>query len=392
MSTVFWLLTGQALSGCGTTEEPSIDVAAALSGADSLQVENPVPGVRHIYAWDRDGPWAINVLEFRTGVCDLEVKAVKAGPPLSARQRTSELGHGAVASVNADFFGIPMGTPVGPHVSDGRLLVGPGQRPVYAISSGRHWIGSASTDGYLAHGPDTLRLEQVNRRSGGQGTGDETELGAVLFDYWFGDVLPGDTGVWSIPVARIQSDGMVSRGIALSSVERGAAVRLDTATVAFAGDRAAGRWLERVGAGDTLVWTVSLRSADYEAVGPAEEAVGGFPVLVRRGEVAPEVDETSTGFGESPHPRTAVGFVDDGEWVILVTVDGRQQGFSEGMSLRKLAELMQQLGADHALNLDGGGSTAMVVSGNVVNRPSDAQGERAVGNALVVLGGHCNDH
>jgi exopolysaccharide biosynthesis protein len=56
------------------------------------------------------------------------------------------------------------------------------------------------------------------------------------------------------------------------------------------------------------------------------------------------------------------------------------------MSLGELAEFFQRLGATEALNLDGGGSTAMVVEHTVVNRPSDREGERANANAIVILG------
>jgi exopolysaccharide biosynthesis protein len=56
------------------------------------------------------------------------------------------------------------------------------------------------------------------------------------------------------------------------------------------------------------------------------------------------------------------------------------------MSLAELTDLFQQLGAVEALNLDGGGSTALVVRGAVANRPSDASGERPVANALMLLG------
>jgi exopolysaccharide biosynthesis protein len=90
------------------------------------------------------------------------------------------------------------------------------------------------------------------------------------------------------------------------------------------------------------------------------------------------------------HPRTAVGMSRDGRRLWLVTVDGRQPDHSAGMSLLELGTLMRNLGAVQAINLDGGGSTAMVVRNRagelvVVNKPSDAQGERAVGNALAVV-------
>ena len=91
------------------------------------------------------------------------------------------------------------------------------------------------------------------------------------------------------------------------------------------------------------------------------------------------------------HPRTAVGIAANGKRVILVVVDGRRAGYSDGMTLRELAGLMMSLGARDALNLDGGGSTTMAVTNpetgalEVVNRPSDATGERTVGDALGII-------
>jgi exopolysaccharide biosynthesis protein len=68
----------------------------------------------------------------------------------------------------------------------------------------------------------------------------------------------------------------------------------------------------------------------------------------------------------------------------LITVDGRSES-SSGMSLAELADLMRSLGVYQGLNLDGGGSTTMVIRGEVVNHPSDSTGERPVGNAILVV-------
>jgi exopolysaccharide biosynthesis protein len=68
---------------------------------------------------------------------------------------------------------------------------------------------------------------------------------------------------------------------------------------------------------------------------------------------------------------------------LLVVVDGRQPSHSIGMTLLELAKLMQDLGAKAALNLDGGGSSEMVIGEEFVNRPSDGR-ERLVGDALVI--------
>jgi exopolysaccharide biosynthesis protein len=120
------------------------------------------------------------------------------------------------------------------------------------------------------------------------------------------------------------------------------------------------------------------------------EAVGGRPVIVRGGLPSAEALDSSA-FAVTRHPRTAAGIADRGRRLLLVTVDGRQPEWSVGMRLDELARLLVALGAEEAINLDGGGSTAMVVRDRastrlrMVNRPSDREGERAVGNALAVV-------
>lgn len=121
------------------------------------------------------------------------------------------------------------------------------------------------------------------------------------------------------------------------------------------------------------------------------EAVGGRPALVRDSAIVPAVDtDGQAGFAGSRHPRTAVGVGDGGRRLLLVVVDGRQPGYSAGMTLRELAALFLRLGVPSALNLDGGGSTTLVARApdgtqRVLNRPSDPTGERPVGNALAVV-------
>ncbi len=79
-----------------------------------------------------------------------------------------------------------------------------------------------------------------------------------------------------------------------------------------------------------------------------------------------------------------IGVARDGR-VWMVTVDGRQPALSLGMSFRELQGLAQRIGLVEALNLDGGGSTTMVVGDQVVNHPSDPTGPRRVGDAVLVL-------
>jgi hypothetical protein len=101
-------------------------------------------------------------------------------------------------------------------------------------------------------------------------------------------------------------------------------------------------------------------------------AIGGYGDLLRDGTAVRTQEYTE--FVEHLHPRTALGIDDGGRTLILVVVDGRQPGYSEGVSLPELAEMMRLLGADDAVNLDGGGTTTMVVAQSggkfrLVNRP-----------------------
>ena len=83
------------------------------------------------------------------------------------------------------------------------------------------------------------------------------------------------------------------------------------------------------------------------------------------------------------HPRTMIG-LDASRAIWLVAVDGRQPDHSIGMTFDDLQRLCDRLLLTDALNLDGGGSTTMVVKGEIVNKPSDAAGPRPVSYALLV--------
>jgi uncharacterized protein YigE (DUF2233 family) len=122
---------------------------------------------------------------------------------------------------------------------------------------------------------------------------------------------------------------------------------------------------------------------DRARVWPVTDAVGAGPMLVYDGRIRVTADE-EVFFGSSipnTHPRTAAGRTEDGALVILV-IDGRQPE-SGGVNLEQLAEIMLGLGVEQALNLDGGGSTTLVVKGMMLNRPAGGNTQREVMSALV---------
>ena len=118
----------------------------------------------------------------------------------------------------------------------------------------------------------------------------------------------------------------------------------------------------------------------------ADDIVGGGPQLIKNGKIEITLEDEKIGkdFSTTRHPRTAIAKLKDGK-ILFAAVDGRQPNHSVGMSLGELANLLLEFGAVDAINLDGGGSTTMVVENKVVNKPSDQNGERAVSDALLVF-------
>ena len=115
-----------------------------------------------------------------------------------------------------------------------------------------------------------------------------------------------------------------------------------------------------------------------------DDAIHAGPVLMHDGKIRVTTNE-EVFFGSTIpdiHPRTAAGYRNSGELVLLV-VDGRQVD-SRGVDLQELAILMRDLGCVEAINLDGGGSSAMVVDGKLLNRPAGTTSQREVMSAIAV--------
>ena len=121
----------------------------------------------------------------------------------------------------------------------------------------------------------------------------------------------------------------------------------------------------------------------------AQYILAGGPLIVKDGAVNISMPD-DTSFASSRQPRTAVAVDSTGKRVFLVTVDGRQSRYSNGASLQDLGSYLISKGASAAINLDGGGSSTMVVrqpggySPLLVNRPSDGA-ERKVSAILQVV-------
>jgi len=131
----------------------------------------------------------------------------------------------------------------------------------------------------------------------------------------------------------------------------------------------------------------TVHGTDPAALDAADHIVQGAGLIRRNGREPGGWVETEglrpDTFIDVRHPRTLIG-VDRRGFIWLAAIDGRRPDHSLGMTFVELGRLSDRLGLTDALNLDGGGSTTMVVNGQVVNRPSDASGLRPVSDALVV--------
>ncbi len=133
--------------------------------------------------------------------------------------------------------------------------------------------------------------------------------------------------------------------------------------------------------------SVGSKSMEEHAKG-WREAIATGPVLMENG-VCLSFEGTSKRLADRRHPRTAVGYTDDG-WVYLIVVDGRFPYRAEGMSLPELQILCEALGLYEAINLDGGGSASMwTVDDGIISHPYDNKvydhgGERVIPNAIIV--------
>ena len=140
--------------------------------------------------------------------------------------------------------------------------------------------------------------------------------------------------------------------------------------------------------GTVEIYDETTTSAEQLLADGAWNTLSFGPAIVADGAVVDGIEdiEIDTNIGnhsiQGDQPRTAVGVIDENH-LVFVVVDGRQSGYSEGVTLTELADIMIDLGATTAYNLDGGGSSTMYFDGEVINSPSNG-GERATSDILYI--------
>lgn len=130
---------------------------------------------------------------------------------------------------------------------------------------------------------------------------------------------------------------------------------------------------------------MDLNTLDYWNWWKMETAIGGGPVLLKKGKIfiTNKEEQMFVNGLNDKHPRTAMGYTRKGKLIILI-IQGRMPGVAEGATLEQEAKILKDLKCVEGLNLDGGGSSCLLVNGKETIQPSDKEGQRAVPAVFII--------
>lgn len=358
----------------------------ACSSVPQPEGERVANGVAYTALSRPEGPWEIRVIRIARDA-KVSVEMVMAHDALPGRERVSDAAERigkqnrhVLAGVNGDFYFIgnheKEGLPLGPSVSFGRLFTsGRSHGAFYIDSPGIPHIGQLTFQGTVINSGKTFPFETFNWE--GSNSRDKKY---VLPDQKKGSGILVFTNLWTwkIPYrgvcVRMNSapvePNTASDGEVTGPFEAGGTVPQEPGSMVIVG---LGEKTEIVdGFKGRIAMTFGFKETDRKI----KMAIGSWQVLLKDGKIMVEP-------GGPRHPRTMIGFND--REILLVTVDGRQKGWSKGMTSHEQAELLRELGCTEGCNIDGGGSTTAWVLGKCVNRPSDPTGMRPNANCILVI-------
>lgn len=358
---------------------------------------------------DTTGPWSIHVLEIDRNLIN-KMSTSLAMDQIIGKETVSSMSQrtNSLVSINGSYFIVndKDGTPgdiAGISVLRGELISEAiNNRSGFILSGNKAAISTLSTPLSVQSSDGAFReLDGLNRsiglirNCGKLGSDirislpmhditctDDSEL--IQYENIYGKITPTGEGTEVI----LDENGQV---IELNNA-RGHVIPEKGTVIAGSGE--AGDWLkEHASVGMKLkVRKEILSNHKTISLNSQTNIVGGGPLLLKNNQYSIQADQEGFNynddfyyrFGINRHPRTLVGIKPNGN-LLFVVADGRNPTISVGLSFFESAKLMKTLGAKDAMNLDGGGSTTMVIKGEIVNHPSDADGERPVADAISLL-------
>jgi hypothetical protein len=351
-------------------------------GAASAQATQLFPGVTYETGvqFTPHGPVAIHIIRGPRPVGLYRLRPLLSNETITGRETLTAMerrlaGQATSVGVNGDLFALADGRPSGILLRDGVLANAP--------NPDRSSAG-VTLDGLL----DVRRVKYFGtwrgtgqRRTLGRLNKEPVKNGIALFTPDWGRRTPSyPDGVAVVLSPAPATTPNVDLTAPVASVVQGGSAPLAPGTaVLVARGTAAPTLLAEAAVGTTMSLRLILQP-DWSVV---SDAIGGGPLLVRDGSPVYRANEAFTIAQIAPrNPRSAVGQLPDGR-VLLVVVDGRQSGYSVGMTTFEMAQTLVRLGAVRGMGLDSGGSSALAFDGALLNRPSDGR-ERAISTALVL--------
>ena len=278
--------------------------------------------------------------------------------------------------------------------SDGSAIIG---IPVVAMSFDSWTDSTQDNDDISIDILNQLRSDSTTSTSQPDSAySARTDNDVVLYtpDYYTStETASGGVEVTFSTTDTVTSNGTITGTVTAVSTDGNATLSSGTMVLsAYDSDGDGSTVLDNLAVGDTIKITVTVNSDWSDVV----DCIGGGrpdgdPLLVSSGAICSEdsgVAEYSSFYGNNP--RTAVGVRSDGSYFFIV-VDGRQSGVSEGATINELSQFALDLGANIAMNLDGGKSSAMITetgtdgSYNLINIPANNGTERSDGNSVFVV-------
>lgn len=366
----------------------------------SISVDEVYPGVIHKQIINVDDTLFINVLKIDLENDDYFLQAVKADDSLLGRETVSAMverledsGNDIISAINSDFFIITEGgEPENNLVINSQFAKGTPEtdsgydtfdntHSQFAITeNGKPEIGRFDFDGKLIlNNESEFRVNRINSRT------DSATI--TIYNFYQGSKTPEADSTENLelrlkPIYSKEDTNFYTVSKFLDSKGENE-IEIDEIILSTNYDMA-DSLNKYLNIGDTIK-TILKFSPD---IGRIFTATGGWGKIVEGGKnIASKVDSkegTFTKFSEVKHPRTGIGISEDSNYIYFVTVDGRQES-SSGATLEEFARIMIDEDIYEGLNFDGGGSTTMVVDGEIVNHPSDKNGEREVGVGLVLV-------
>ncbi len=360
------------------------------------------PGTIYTHLHDTKLPLNVYVLEVDLTNPYVELETINSNDkmPDASRETVSAMsarntrnGHRVAGSVNGDFFSYTPGNSLGMQVRKSEIVKSyGGSHGMYFSKSKIPGLGKPSYSGLLTANENSIPINAVN----------------MLFsdiERWFPQLLDNRLVLYNNYFGASFNNGSNETKVIIEPIEEWTINNTPTkcevkqiitgASASITGEEyvlvCVGSGADFVNAnvnvGDTLEIKNEVRD-DYTGskLPNLTELLGGYPRIVVNGEEYVDEGIAEMNASLTPgnrDPRTGMGYSEDGSKLYLVAADGRHSS-SAGVTMYELAEFLISIGVYSGTNLDGGGSTTMVVDNGVVNRPSGGT-ERRVINAMQVI-------